>query len=383
MDSQAYDERIPAPRSVSRGNRKVRHAHVRTPSEEDELTFDGSRRPSTPYALRRQKSWIDDDTSSDKDTSGEQYKKRARKRKHSKAVLENGAAPDSIPAAAVAPPPPTTGPQPFIYHNPAGNPNPAIHLHNGAILSNVAFSGHPQATFGLPTATNHYQPVHYAIQANSMEGNYIYGDRGLNFQPQVPDTSMGPMLHQHIPPGAGGQVYVVPIGLVPHGASGPLRAGITTVPMQPIPVMSTQPLPGQPMHMGGVGPMSAGQPPMMVPMAGGGMGGGMGGGVPGIPVLLNGGAGPPGVPGTYPTNIQYGGNGNMVQNNPPLPMYDPKLNEPQDFKPADEDPARMYMVRQLDQQFVPMSRATIDSFGDGARWYVTDDGVFYAVRLDA
>lgn len=64
-------------------------------------------------------------------------------------------------------------------------------------------------------------------------------------------------------------------------------------------------------------------------------------------------------------------------------LMNPELNEPQDFKPADDNPSRMYMVRQLDGQYIQMSRATIDSFGaTGARWYLTDDGVFYAVRLE-
>lgn len=64
-------------------------------------------------------------------------------------------------------------------------------------------------------------------------------------------------------------------------------------------------------------------------------------------------------------------------------MMNPELNKPQDFLPADPNPSRMYMVRQLDGQYIQMPRVTIDSFGkDGARWYCTDEGVFYAVRLD-
>lgn len=61
-------------------------------------------------------------------------------------------------------------------------------------------------------------------------------------------------------------------------------------------------------------------------------------------------------------------------------MTNPQLNEPQDFKPADDDPSRMYMVRQFDGQYIQMPRITIDSLG--CRWYVRDDGVFYAVRLE-
>lgn len=63
-------------------------------------------------------------------------------------------------------------------------------------------------------------------------------------------------------------------------------------------------------------------------------------------------------------------------------LTNPELNQPQDFEPADKNPSRMYMVRQLDGQYIQMPRATIDHFGKAARWYVTDDGVFYAVRLE-
>lgn len=55
------------------------------------------------------------------------------------------------------------------------------------------------------------------------------------------------------------------------------------------------------------------------------------------------------------------------------------VDAPQDFRPADPDPSRMYRVRELDGTWVLLSRATIER---GAfRWYITDEGVFYAVRL--
>lgn len=176
------------------------------------------------------------------------------------------------------------------------------------------------------------------------------------------------------------------ISQVPQGAAGPLQAGITTTPMMPIPVINQQPHPGQPMIIGGGGNVAAGHPVMM-PMAGG-----MGGGVPpGQPVLLNGGSAPM-MPGTFPpmtpvaAPLHYEpatGLGQTASEVAAACMTNPELNEPQDFKPADDNPSRMYMVRQLDGAYVQMPRITIDSFGDGARWYCTDEGVFYAVRLDA
>jgi hypothetical protein len=56
------------------------------------------------------------------------------------------------------------------------------------------------------------------------------------------------------------------------------------------------------------------------------------------------------------------------------------LSQPQDFKPADDDPSRHYYCRELDGVYTVRSRFSIDKLGD-CRWYLTDDGVFYAVRL--
>lgn len=57
-----------------------------------------------------------------------------------------------------------------------------------------------------------------------------------------------------------------------------------------------------------------------------------------------------------------------------------KVFEPQDFKPSDEDPSRFYYVRELDGNWTQRNRFTIDHMGD-CRWYITDEGWFYAVRL--
>lgn len=117
---------------------------------------------------------------------------------------------------------------------------------------------------------------------------------------------------------------------------------------------------------------------------------GMGGMPPGVggPGMMTGGGGPP---------IITGNNGNP----PPPPPPDVsglgktpgeetlrqlqfahanKLFEPQDFKPADDDPSRFYYVREVDGNWTQRNRFTIDHMGD-CRWYVTDEGWFYAVRL--
>ncbi|ODA80443.1 hypothetical protein RJ55_03401 [Drechmeria coniospora] len=56
-----------------------------------------------------------------------------------------------------------------------------------------------------------------------------------------------------------------------------------------------------------------------------------------------------------------------------------KLFEPQDFKPGDDDANRFYYVRELDGNWTQRSRYSIDQMA--CRWYVTDEGWFYAVRL--
>lgn len=56
-----------------------------------------------------------------------------------------------------------------------------------------------------------------------------------------------------------------------------------------------------------------------------------------------------------------------------------EANLPQEFQPADPNPGRMYWVRQVDDEWVQMSRATIDNLG--CRWFIWPTGVFYAVRL--
>lgn len=175
-----------------------------------------------------------------------------------------------------------------------------------------------------------------------------------------------------------------------------MQAGPATAPIMPIIAQQPyqqqpyqqQPYQQQPMMVAGGVP--GGQPVMMA--APGGFGGGV---PPGQPVLVNGGPAPMMGGGGQPAFMMPGNNTFLPIHNEPATgigetagqvaanyMANPELNEPQDFKPADENPSRMYMVRQLDGQYIQMPRITIDSFGKGARWYATDDGVFYAVRLE-
>lgn len=76
----------------------------------------------------------------------------------------------------------------------------------------------------------------------------------------------------------------------------------------------------------------------------------------------------------------YGATGSEIQLQQ---MQIPEASKKQDMKPSDDDPFRLYWVRELDDTWTQRNRLTIDSGDIGEiRWYVTD-GVFYAARLPA
>lgn len=56
-----------------------------------------------------------------------------------------------------------------------------------------------------------------------------------------------------------------------------------------------------------------------------------------------------------------------------------KMSEPQDFKPADPDPGRMYPCREVDGAWTQRNLVTIERLDD-ARWFIDSHGRFYAVR---
>jgi hypothetical protein len=57
-----------------------------------------------------------------------------------------------------------------------------------------------------------------------------------------------------------------------------------------------------------------------------------------------------------------------------------QVNEPQEMKPADDDPSRMYWARELDGNWTTRNRFSLDQMGN-FRWYVLENGVFYAKML--
>ncbi|KAK4106465.1 hypothetical protein N658DRAFT_520013 [Parathielavia hyrcaniae] len=197
---------------------------------------------------------------------------------------------------------------------------------------------------------------------------------GVHFQPQVPGTETGPIIHRYVP-------RHDPIGV--HGMMFPgqqmaaYMANGAVMPMQPLP-FGVAPVTAP------INPIVMQQPyhqPMMLPNQS----------IPGGPALMLPGAmqmpGNPshfaGLPAQPPVHVEpalgvgltpnetFAENVRIAQNN--------KAYEPQDFKPADPDPYRMYWFRELNGHWAVFPRRQIDRLN--ARWYRTDDGIFYAVRL--
>lgn len=163
------------------------------------------------------------------------------------------------------------------------------------------------------------------------------------------------------------QAQGLPLSAVPIAAGG---IATTTAPMMPY-VTQQQPGMAQPTFM------------QQMPMAGGGFGGGLGGGPPTF-MMMSGGAP---MPGNYGEGMGIHPEAAMGVGQTPGEVLQEQLEfahannlyEPQDFKPADDDKSRFYWVRELDGNWTQRSRATVDRIG--CRWYVTDSGIFYAVRL--
>lgn len=111
---------------------------------------------------------------------------------------------------------------------------------------------------------------------------------------------------------------------------------------------------------GPVPPVGPGAPGFFPP-AGGMPGGGMpgGGGAP---------------------NVEFGKTKNEIEaDNQANAVYN-QVNEPQDMKPGDDDPSRMYWTKELDGNWTTRNRFSLDAMKN-FRWYVTAGGVFWAKML--
>ncbi|WYZ40254.1 hypothetical protein EsH8_IV_000595 [Colletotrichum jinshuiense] len=198
---------------------------------------------------------------------------------------------------------------------------------------------------------------------------------GLHFQPPVPDTTYGPMQHVYVPRHDNGipSVYHSPANNVTFIGQAPTNPPFLLAQqpvMHPGMTMQNPPIMVQAPHPAMHGPFPFQAPPMGVGM-GIQMPPNMGGG--GIPVFAGNASLPPDVTG-------FGKTAGEIAMEQAQFAYANGLFEPQDFKPADDDPSRYYPVREVDGNWTQRNRFTIDNLGD-CRWYVTNEGYFYAVRL--
>ncbi|KXJ97536.1 hypothetical protein Micbo1qcDRAFT_200215 [Microdochium bolleyi] len=247
---------------------------------------------------------------------------------------------------------PSSGHQPFApHHQTAGFP---------AHTAIPSFFPHP--SFG------HLPPGFRPNMADY--SNCAMPNQGQHFQPPVPDTTYGGMVHTWHPrfDGASGPPqYMVPgqpmvYGTVPM-AYPQYQPAMASAPMVMQPMMTAghqQPVyyaPGQPGPFMQPAQFANAQNPMFVGHAG-------------VPAPQA----PPDIMGIGKTGTEawyeqcY--NSQLESN---------KMSEPQDFKPADPDPGRMYPCREVDGAWTQRNLVTIERLDD-ARWYIDSHGRFYAVR---
>lgn len=175
---------------------KSRRVTIHSPSEEDlhERYVDlGGRRPPTPYAFSRHSSADKDDRKADKLRKHDQPATSPSTAAETAANTAANSARPGIPGVAPYNAPVGTVPQlganqPYTHGIPG---QPSFHINSTTNFTPFPYSiNHqgqiPQAPVGDGTNMDGYQ--------NSWPNN-----TGLHFQPQVPDTSLGPMTHIYQP----------------------------------------------------------------------------------------------------------------------------------------------------------------------------------------
>ncbi|KAH8783469.1 hypothetical protein F5882DRAFT_498500 [Hyaloscypha sp. PMI_1271] len=189
-----------------------------------------------------------------------------------------------------------------------------------------------------------------------------------NYQPQTRDTTNGPHLHTYIPR-SDGTIVVGGIAYIPQTIGSNFTA--TTVPVGMAFQPTALPLPTVPpvvyQQPGYIPqPQSVYNPYAQQPYV-----------IQQQPSV----AGLPNFSIMQPTYGTYGQTGTEVLVQQMAYAQASNINEKQEMKPADDDPFRMYWVREHDGTWTQRNRMTIDSgdIGD-CRWYAME-GQFYAVRL--
>ncbi|KAI8232877.1 hypothetical protein K4K54_011304 [Colletotrichum sp. SAR 10_86] len=278
-------------------------------------------------------------------------------------------------------------PVPGVFLHTSSNPSASVNLGYNFPPSTPFGQVPPQPTYGpfIPQTSTHpafaaeanafapfgkFNP--FGLQAPAYVNMADYQNvappaGGLHFQPPVPDTSHGVMQHVYVPrfdngapPHPGYAYHQPPPNNVTYIGQAPPPNPPVMIAQQPImqPGMAMQNPPimlqGPPQVMNGA-PMFQGPPPMgmnIPPNMGGGGG----------PVFAGNGGFPPDVTG-------FGKTAGEIAMEQAQFAYANGLFEPQDFKPADDDPSRYYPVREVDGNWTQRNRFTIDNLGD-CRWYV-------------
>ncbi|GAW11122.1 hypothetical protein ANO14919_004620 [Xylariales sp. No.14919] len=235
-----------------------------------------------------------------------------------------------------------------------------------------------------PYINNTAQPCQ--VNMSSVGAGLMPDPNAVHYQPPVPDTTNGPFQYTYVPrsdpqymmangAAAGGNPGFYAPGAFPYQQAQP---GMATA---PIPMMApgSQMPPMQATYMPGA---AANFPPGLMPPMNCGA-------VPNGPAYVATGAGQPTPPITPPGVFFPGGGYGGVEMGKTKAEVDAEnqynalhnqMNEPQSIKPADDDISRMYWCRELDGQWISRSRFSLDRMGN-FRWYVTENGVFYAKML--
>ncbi|KAH8673680.1 hypothetical protein BX600DRAFT_433295 [Xylariales sp. PMI_506] len=298
----------------------------------------------------------------------------------------------------------TAGSSRFPHCFPSGVCNPH---NNTTTLPGAHFTRYVNPNFLPPTSTHRLpaalislnpstsSPHHYYYSVSNYNsimddyGNGFMPNTGQHFQPPVPDTTYGPIPHVYNPrfdngfQAVGNGVQGMPWQpalpyAYPYPAAPFAQQQVAPAPMA-MPVMGLQqPFPGaqsMPVYHQGIGPqvMAAAIPSQgfQGPIMGGFQG----------PIAPGNGA-----PSAFPVDMippdimGIGKTSSETMHELLESMHKGNLLEPQDIKPADDDPSRMYLCRELDNNWTKRSRFTIDRLP--CRWYLTPWGAFYAVRLE-
>ncbi|CAJ2509888.1 Uu.00g057880.m01.CDS01 [Anthostomella pinea] len=218
------------------------------------------------------------------------------------------------------------------------------------------------------------QPMHPGFAPFQQVGNFAGPQQPMFPQQGIPEQAFLPQQAPAFQAMPGPQVYMpnaqsgmptAPIGMMPQGQPPMMMPQMPQMPQMGLPQQAMGPPP--PAFMaGGQGV------PGMVP-AGYGVAG-----VGGNPAPFPGAPAP--FPGSAPDIMGIGKTGTEAAAEQAASAVNSQAMEPQDMKPGDDDPSRMYWCRELDGAWLLRSRFSIDRLED-CRWYVWETGVFYAVRI--